>query len=75
MTPSGDGVRIWGLANGAAQNRKFTLEIDGKKVAAELFRRTNKPLTITGYAPDPAIHELTNIDRTLDWAVIWGERP
>ena len=74
VTPSGDGVRIWGLANGAALNRKFTLEIDGKKVAAELFRRTNKALTITGYTLDPAIHELTNIDRTLDWAVIWGER-
>jgi AAA domain len=74
VTPSGDGVRIWGLANGAALNRKFTLEIDGKKVAAELFRRTTKALTITGYTLDPAIHELTNIDRTLDWAVIWGER-
>ena len=74
VTPSGDGVRIWGLANGAALNRKFTLEIDGKKIAAELFRRTNKPLTITGYTLDPAIRELTNIDRTLDWAVIWGER-
>ena len=74
VTPSGEGVRIWGLANGAALNRKFTLEIDGKKVAAELFRRTNKALTITGYTLDPAIHELTNIDRTLDWAVIWGER-
>ena len=59
VTPSGDGVRIWGLANGAILNRKFTLEIDGKKVAAELFRRTNKPLTITGYTLDPAIRELT----------------
>ena len=52
VTPSGDGVRIWGLANGAALNRKFTLEIDGKKIAAELFRRTNKALTITGYTLD-----------------------
>ena len=74
VTPSGDGVRIWGLANGATLNRKFTLEIDGKKIAAELFRRTNKPLTITGYTLDPAVRELTNIDRTLDWAVIWGGR-
>ena len=62
------------MANGAALNRKFTLKIDGKPIAAELFRRTNKPLTITGYTLDPAIRELTNIDRTLDWAVIWGER-
>ena len=74
VTPSGDGCRIWGLASGDKLNRKFTLEIDGKKIAAELFRRTNKPLTITGYTLDPAIHELTNIDRVLDWAVIWGER-
>ena len=33
------------MATGAALHRKFTLEIDGKKIAAELFRRTNKPLT------------------------------
>ena len=52
----------------------MTLEIDGKKVAAELFRRTSKPLTITGYTLDPAIRELTSIDRTLDWAVVWGGR-
>lgn len=73
-TPSGDGVRIWGLASGAKLNRKFTLRVDGKKIAAELFRRTNKPLTITGYTLDPAIHKLTNIDKVLDWAVIWGSR-
>ena len=30
-------------------NRKFTLEIDGKEIAVELFRRTRKALTITGY--------------------------
>ena len=74
VTPSGEGVRIWGLTSGAALNRKFTLEIDGKKVAAELFRRANKALTITGYTLDPAIREFTNIDRTLDWAVVWGQR-
>ena len=62
------------MANGTILNRKFTLEIDGKKVAAELFRRTNKPLTITGYTLEPAIRELTCIDRMLDWAVIWGGR-
>ena len=74
VTPSGEGVRIWGLTSGAALNRKFTLAIDGKKVAAELFRRANKALTITGYTLDPAIREFTNIDRTLDWAVVWGQR-
>jgi hypothetical protein len=73
VTPSGEGVRIWGLANGAALNKKFTLEIDGKEIAVELFRRTRKALTITGYRLD-SIRELTSIDKVLDWSVIWGER-
>ncbi len=73
VTPSGTGCRIWGLADGATLNKKFTLNIDGKDVAAELFRRTNKALTITGYRLD-TITKLTNIDRVIDWAVIWGER-
>ena len=73
VTPSGAGCRIWGLADGAMLNKKFTLNIDGKDVAAELFRRTNKTLTITGYRLD-TITKLTNIDRVIDWAVIWGER-
>jgi hypothetical protein len=73
VTPSGAGCRIWGLANGAPLNRKFTLEIDGKEIAVELFRRTRKALTITGYKLD-SIRELTSIDKVLDWGVIWGER-
>ena len=52
VTPSGAGCRIWGLANGDSLHKKFTLQIDGKEVAAELFRRTNKALTITGYRLD-----------------------
>ena len=73
VTPSGAGCRIWGLAGGAALHRKFTLEIDGKEIAVELFRRTRKALTITGYRLD-TIRELTCIDKVLDWGVIWGER-
>lgn len=73
VTPSGTGVRIWGLAEGATLNKKFTLNIDGKDIAAELFRRTNKALTITGYRLD-TIQQFGNIDRVVDWAVIWGER-
>ena len=73
VTPSGAGCRIWGLANGDSLHKKFTLQIDGKQIAAELFRRTNKALTITGYRLD-TIQELNNIDRVLDWAVVWGER-
>ena len=74
VTPSGEGCRIWGLAGGDKVNRKFTLEIDGKLIAAELFRRANKALTITGLTLNPTIHELTNIDRVIDWGVVWGER-
>lgn len=73
VTPSGTGVRIWGLAEGDTLNKKFTLNIDGKDIAAELFRRANKALTITGYRLD-TIRAFTNIDQVIDWAVIWGER-
>ena len=74
ITPSGTGCRIWGFADGEPLNRKFTLEIDGKPIAAELFRRTNKALTVTGYTLDPAIKQLANIDKAIAWAVVWGER-
>ena len=37
------------------------------------FGAPTRRLTITGYTLD-TIHELTNIDRLLDWAVAWGER-
>jgi AAA domain len=79
VTPSGMGIRIWGLADGDPLHRKFTLtagkrEFEPDKViGAELFRRTHKALTITGWRLD-TIRELTNIDRVFDWAVIWGER-
>jgi hypothetical protein len=73
VTPSGEGIRIWGLAAGDPLHSKYTLEINGKKVAAELFRRTNKALTITGYRLN-TIHQFTNIDKVFDWAVTWGER-
>src|SRR5262249_9760081 len=49
VTPSGEGVRIWGAVDGNPLHKKFSLTIDGKNIAAELFRRTNKALTITGY--------------------------
>jgi hypothetical protein len=50
------------------------LEIDEKHVAAELFRRTNKALTITGATLNPTIPALANIDQVFSWAVVWGER-
>jgi hypothetical protein len=74
VTPSGNGCRIWGLTDSEPLSRKFTLEIDGKQIAAELFRRTHKALTVTGATLDPAIRQLTNIDKALAWALVWGER-
>src|SRR5262249_34202792 len=73
VTPSGEGIRIWGLTAGDTLNKKFTLEINGKPIAAELFRHTPKALTITGYRLN-TIQQLTNIDKVFDWAVVWGER-
>jgi hypothetical protein len=73
ITPSGDGLRIWGLASGIKVNRAFALEIDGKSVKAELFRQTAKPLTVTGLEL-VRVPELAGIDQLIDWAVVWGER-
>src|SRR5262249_21289559 len=52
----------------------FTLKINTKNIAVELFRRTNKALTITGCTLDPAIRELQNVDKVFAWALVWGER-
>jgi hypothetical protein len=73
VTPSGTGCRIWGLADGNPLHKKFSLQIDGKDVAVELFRRANKALTVTGYKLDTG-RAFTNIDRVIDRGIIWGER-
>jgi hypothetical protein len=73
VTPSGEGIRIWGLANGAELHRKFDMEINNKDIAVELFRRTNKVLTISGCKLD-SVREFTNIDKVLDWGIIACER-
>src|SRR5262245_6078280 len=74
ITPSGEGVRIWGFADGGPLHKKFSLKIDDKDIAVELFRRTNKALTITGYTLDSAIRELQNVDKVFNWAIAWGGR-
>ena len=61
------------MAEGNCLHRKFSLEIDGKDIAVELFRRTPKVLTLTGYKLD-AVRELANIDLEIEWGVSWGER-
>jgi hypothetical protein len=72
-TVGGAGVRIWGLTNGAELHRRFDLEINSKNITVELFRRTNKVLTISGYKLD-SVREFTNIDKVLDWGIIACER-
>jgi hypothetical protein len=76
VTPSGSGIRIWGLTNEGTTSihRKFTFDDNGKQIAAELFRRTPKVLTVTGYWLDRATREFTNIDKAFEWALVWGER-
>jgi hypothetical protein len=73
VTPSGTGCRIWGFADGNSLHKKFTLDIDNKPIAVELFRHTCKALTVTGYRLD-TVRELTNIDKVFNWAVTWAER-
>jgi hypothetical protein len=69
ISPSGTGLRIWGLAAGKTLHHKFSF--DG--TALELFRRTRKPLTVTGLQLGNS-QQLSNIDAMLDRAVVWGER-
>ena len=75
MTPSGDGIRIWGLTTEgtAGTDWKFALSIDGKEIAVELFRLTARILPVTGFRLD-AVEELANIDHGIDWALAWGDR-
>jgi hypothetical protein len=69
ISPSGTGLRIWGTASGETLHRKFSF--DG--TALELFRRTRKPLTVTGLQLGNS-HTLGNIDGLLDRAVIWAQQ-
>ena len=66
VTPSGDGCLILGLTDDGTDpvHQKYTVEIDGKQVVAELCRRTPKVLTVTGYRLD-TVEELTSLDRAL----------
>ena len=72
ITPSGNGLRIWGTATGDALHRKFELDT-GDKHAVELFRATNKALTISGLDLRQG-RSLGNIDRLMDWSVFFGEK-
>jgi hypothetical protein len=69
VSPSGCGLRIWGTANGGELHRKFELNT----AALELFRRTRKPLTVTGLQLGKS-QQLGPIDALLDRAVIWAQQ-
>jgi hypothetical protein len=69
ISPSGTGLRIWGTASGGMLHRKFSF--DG--TALELFRRTRKPLTVTGLQLGNS-QALGNIDALLDRAVVWAQQ-
>jgi len=64
VSPSGSGLRIWGAATGAPIQRQFKLEND---TALELFRRTRKPLTVTGLQLGRC-QQFGNIDRLIERA-------
>ena len=72
ITPSGNGLRIWGTATGAVLHRKFPLDA-GENAAVELFRATNKALTISGLDLRQG-HKLGSIDSLMDWCVFYGEK-
>ena len=74
-TPGGDGCVIWGLsAEGTAElNWGFALPIDDKPVTVELRRRALRIVAVTGLQLN-AVEELANIDKGVDWALVWGDR-
>jgi hypothetical protein len=69
ISPSGTGLRIWGAGDGEKLHRNFTF--DNSRL--ELFRRTHKPLTVTGLQLGTS-QQLGNIDALLDRAVIWAQQ-
>jgi hypothetical protein len=72
ITPSGGGLRIWGTTNGPVETLHSNVLLDsGGRV--ELFRRTNKALTVTGLQLGSCAG-LGNIDALLERAAIWAKR-
>jgi|GraSoiStandDraft_16_1057320.scaffolds.fasta_scaffold30157_2 hypothetical protein len=64
VTPSGEGVRIIGLASGKPIQRKFIVP-NGNGVSCEPYRRTVRYITITGQQIGDG-GELSNIDGLID---------
>jgi hypothetical protein len=74
-TPSGEGLRFWGLTADDTDriHRQIRFDVDGKQVAAEMFCHTNKALTITGMQLGKT-RELVNLDNTIKWGIVACER-
>jgi len=64
VTPSGTGIRILGLASGAALHRKFPVP-KANGMSIEIYRRADRYITISG-AQIGGTAELANIDAQID---------
>ena len=72
ITPSGTGLRIWGTGTGDRLHKKLPLNT-GEDAAVELFRCTEKALTVTGLD----LHQgrtLGSLDKLLHWTQVYAGR-
>jgi hypothetical protein len=65
ITPSGTGLRILGVGEGAELHRKFSIPGTTNGAAIEVYRATNRYITITGLQLGTAT-KLDDIARALD---------
>jgi hypothetical protein len=72
ITPSGTGLRIWGTISADTQLHSND-QIDEHGARIELFRRTRKPLTVTGLQIGNCT-SFGNIDALLDRAAAWAKQ-
>jgi hypothetical protein len=79
ITPSGSGIRIWGLTEAASDQRVHVHHKLGPMIGpatdkasqVELYRRTNQYIAITGLKISSS-NQLDNVDRVFDWAPRWA---
>jgi hypothetical protein len=74
ITASGTGLRILGIGSGAELQRKFRVPGATNGAAIEVYRRTNRYITVTG-AEISGGAGLVNIDAALDNIVVRYETP
>jgi hypothetical protein len=65
VTPSGEGVRIIGIAMGDHMHRKFDVP-NANGASVELYRKAERFITVTGQELGGAATTLANIDALLD---------